>query len=106
MSPTDPETVIDAIAALRERGFDADLDVVGESLIRRTPDGTEPFAGTHVDHVFRFEGDSNPSDESIVIGISGGADGRKGVLVSTYGPDVDRGHEIVLGSLDLGGRWD
>ena len=33
---------------------------------------------------YRFEGDSNPSDESIVYGIES-ANGLKGILVSGYG---------------------
>lgn len=105
MSDAHPDTMVGAMAQLRDLGFDRDLDVRDEQLMMRTDDDFVPFGGTHVDHVYRFEGDTNPADESIVLGISGGPDGAKGVLVSTYGPESEDGHDVVLASLDLGDRW-
>lgn len=105
MDDTDPETMVQAIAHLKELGYDHDLDIRDAKLMMRSDDGYVPFAGTEVDHVYRFEGETNPSDESIVLGISGGDDGARGVLVSSYGPDAAEGHDIVLGELDLGDRW-
>ena len=105
MRDVDPETMVEAITHLREVGFDRDLDVRDERLMMRDGSDFVPFEGTHVEHVFRFEGETNPSDESIVLGIAGGPDGAKGVLVSTYGPESEDGHDVVLRTLDLGDRW-
>ncbi|MGC1513560.1 MAG: hypothetical protein WA797_11660 [Acidimicrobiales bacterium] len=39
--------------------------------------------------MFRFEGDSDPGDEAIVLGIECPACNRRGIIVSAYGPDAD-----------------
>ena len=41
-----------------------------------------------VDQQFRFEGDSDPGDEAIVLGITLPEWDKKGILVSAYGPDA------------------
>jgi hypothetical protein len=41
-----------------------------------------------VDAMERTEGDSNPEEEAIVLAVSDGPCGHKGVLVSGFGPEV------------------
>jgi len=48
----------------------------------------EPEAVT-IDATERVEGDSNPDEEAIVFAVSDGPCGLKGVLVSSFGPEVD-----------------
>jgi hypothetical protein len=55
--------------------------------------------GAIVDHVYRFEGDSDPADEAIVLGVHCPNLGVRGVVVSAYGPSIDRDHEAVLRAL-------
>lgn len=77
-------TVLDALNDLKKRGHTVDFNLQPGCIkcdvnnIRFTPDQFE------ITEVYRFEGDSNPSDESVVYAIEG-KDGRKGVLVSAYG---------------------
>jgi predicted metal-dependent HD superfamily phosphohydrolase len=84
-----PDTVVDALARLRELGYTAEAEVQGQSL-RCGGCGTEAeLTGLVADHVYRFEGMSNPDDEAIVIGVTCPACEAKGVLVSAYGPAAD-----------------
>jgi hypothetical protein len=78
------ESLTDALADLRDRGYVADFatDTVclycGELDIRLNP---EEF---HIDELYRFEGDSTPDDSAVVYAISSST-GVKGVLVDGYG---------------------
>jgi hypothetical protein len=40
---------------------------------------------------YRFEGNTDPADEAIVLGLACPQCGVRGVLVSAYGPDADAG---------------
>ena len=42
-----------------------------------------------VDHVYRYEGPSDPDEEAIVLALSCPVCGAKGTLVSGYGPSTD-----------------
>ena len=78
------DSLVDALADLRKRGYEADFatDTVclycGELDIRLNP---EEF---HVDESYRFEGDSNPDDSAVLYAISSST-GVKGTLVDAYG---------------------
>jgi hypothetical protein len=77
-------TVLDALNGLKSRGYTIDFNLQPDCIkcdvnnIRFTPDEFE------ITEVFRFEGETNPSDEAIVYAIEG-KDGQKGVLVNAYG---------------------
>ena len=78
------ESLIDAFDDLRKRGYEADFatDSVclycGDLDIRLNP---EEF---NIDEVYRFEGDSNPDDNTILYAISS-TTGVKGTLVDSFG---------------------
>lgn len=79
------QSVVDALDGLKEQGYENDFATQSVCLycsdldLRLNP---EEF---HVDGVYRFEGDSNPDDNSVVYAISS-AHGVKGTLVDSYGP--------------------
>lgn len=52
-------------------------------------DGAHGAAAVVVQHTFRFEGESDPGDEAIVLGVGIGECGARGIIVSAYGPDAD-----------------
>ncbi len=79
------DTLVDAINDLRKRGYTEDLKVQGNYLVCGS-DGAEILPEQfQVDEFYRFEGDTNPSDMSILIAISSQPSGRKGILVDAYG---------------------
>jgi len=77
-------TVSEAIDALQARGFTSNFEFIDGRFTSvensRHFDATEL---TIVEH-HRFEGSTNPSDESIVYAIES-RDGVRGILVDAYG---------------------
>lgn len=78
-------TLSAAVDGLRDRGYTTDLTLVENGLRcegRELLLHPEEF---HIDEFHRFEGETDPADESIVYGISAPARGIKGVLVNGFG---------------------
>src|SRR6202012_1340216 len=79
------ETLVDATNDLLKRGYTANLSLEGDTIddkdqnIHMTADDFE------IDEFYRFEGESNPSDMSIVYAINSPKNNLKGVLVDAYG---------------------
>ncbi len=76
------DTLSLAINGLKQRGYTTDFNLEENCLVCNN----EKFDVNDFEIVefYRFEGDSNPSDESIVYGIES-VNGLKGILVSGYG---------------------
>lgn len=76
------DTLSEAINGLKKRGYSVDFNLIENCLVCNN----DKFDVNDFEIVefYRFEGDSNPSDESIVYGIES-VNGLKGVLVSGYG---------------------
>ena len=69
-------TVIEALKLLKEKGYEYDYNI-NEHEIVNNPDG---FI---IDEIYRYEGNTNPDDESMVYGIKSHK-GQKGVYVSGF----------------------
>jgi hypothetical protein len=83
-----PDTVTEAMAELRAAGYGLDVDLV-DGVLRASDGQSCDCTQAVVERVYRFEGESDPGDESIVLGLRlPGAD-RGAVLVSAYGPAAD-----------------
>jgi hypothetical protein len=79
------DTVSQAITELNKQGYVEDFNLKADCLECRNGQYrvfAEEFA---VDDFYRFEGESDPADESIVYAISSPKYGLKGVLVAPYG---------------------
>lgn len=76
------DTLSGAINGMRERGFTVDFNLQENCLVCQGE--KYDVKDFEIVEFYRFEGDSNPSDESIVYGIES-MKGVKGVLVSGYG---------------------
>lgn len=76
------DTLSAAINGLRERGFSVDFNLQENCLVCNND--KFDVADFEIAEFYRFEGDSNPADESIVYGIESSS-GLKGILVSGYG---------------------
>ena len=86
---TAPDTVTEAVQLLRQEGYSGEIEILGGTVCCSSCATAHPFDRLVADHVYRFEGASDPGDEAIVIGVTCPACGAKGVLVSAYGPDAD-----------------
>ena len=82
------ETLTDAIARLRAKGFVLDFSAVPGGLLRCTECGMEFDPATvNIDEIVRFEGESDPGDESILFALSGPC-GHLGLYSAAYGADA------------------
>ncbi|MEO6122837.1 MAG: hypothetical protein ABIR32_03945 [Ilumatobacteraceae bacterium] len=84
----EPDTVTEAVALLRVCGYVDDVELQGAVLACARTATTHPFASVIVDHTFRFEGDSDPGDEAIVLGLRFPDIDLRAVLVSAFGHDA------------------
>lgn len=93
------ETLSGAIDRLHAAGYSMDFSATddGQLAIAGTDSPYDPATMT-IDHTMRFEGASNPDDESILLAITS-ADGRRGVYVTAYGPDASAADGAVLRQL-------
>ena len=79
---TSYDTVSEAVNGLKKRGYDLDFNLEKNCLIcHGNKFNVNDF---EIVEVYRFEGDSDPSDEAVVYAIRS-ANGMKGVLVNGYG---------------------
>ena len=85
----EPNTVTDALAMLRARGYTADFELEGDYLRSTGGETSCRVAYAVVEHLFRFEGPSDPGDEMIVFGLRDPATGVRGTLATAFGPAAD-----------------
>jgi hypothetical protein len=82
------ETLTEAIERLRAQGFLTDFSAVPGGRLRCEQCGSEfDAAQLHIDEIVRFEGASDPGDESILFALSGPC-GHAGLYSTAYGPDA------------------
>jgi len=78
-------TLSETINGLKTEGYTVDFNIHDEQLADMvlSPDDFE------IDKFFRFEGETNPEDQSILYAISSPKFGTKGLLVNGYGISSD-----------------
>jgi hypothetical protein len=98
-----PETelsIAEVLADLSSRGFGADFHVRAPAHLRC---GACVHVVAAVDaevvELFRFEGASDPGDESVVVALRCQACGAGGTLVAAYGMAADGAEADVLAAL-------
>jgi hypothetical protein len=84
-----PDTVTEAVALLQAQGYTDDFDQDGAGFTCRACGAKHLLEQGVVEQIFRFEGDSDPGDEAIVLGVRCATCGRRGIVVSAFGPDAD-----------------
>ena len=78
------DTLSEAMTDLKKRGYTIDFNLSFDRIIcHETPITLMP-AEFEIVEVYRFEGETNPSDSSILYAIES-KHGDKGVLVNAYG---------------------
>lgn len=89
------ETVLEAIARLRSAGYELEMSAAPGGRLRCgvCHEDLDPHDAL-IDETVRFEGESDPDDEAIVMAIST-PHGHRGYLVAAYGPDMSA-DEVAL----------
>ena len=89
MTNPDPLTVTEAVEFLHELGYTDEIELQGSKFVCERTSHSCALADVIVDHTFRFEGDSDPGDEAIVLGLRFPETDIRATLVSAYGRDAD-----------------
>ena len=93
------DTLSQAVNDLQARGYTDDLTLHEECVIcNGTNTALQPDEFV-IDEFHRFEGESNPSDESIVYAISSAKHDVRGVLVNAFGPGASSLNQAMVAKL-------
>ncbi len=94
------ETVTETLEALRQQGFTRDYNLLEDHLkcqednVELTPDKFE------IVQVHRFEGMTDPGDETIIYAIEE-SDGKRGSFINAYGMYADSLSSDMVSKLAL-----
>ncbi len=82
------DTLAERTNDLRRKGYDTEFKIEGNQL--KTNDGTETFSPRQIkiNEFFRFEGDSDPADMSVIYAIETD-NGKKGIIIDAFGTYSD-----------------
>ncbi|MFV5686111.1 hypothetical protein ACM55I_11755 [Flavobacterium sp. GB2R13] len=86
-------TVSEALDDLNENGYTFDFNLHVEDIVKN-PDRYE------IEHIYRYEGDSNPDDEATVYGIKSSS-GKKGVFVAGFSANSENDAARVLNEISI-----
>ena len=90
------ETLSDAMNRLRAEGYSADFSATEDGQLRCGDcSATEEPENMSILVTERFEGDSNPDDESILLALVCGC-GSRGQFTAAFGPDTPQADAAVL----------
>ena len=92
-------TLVETLEKLRKEGYVEDFNVKHNFLECRNGKFQVLHDEFHVDKTFRFEGETNPSDEAVLYAISSEKHDLKGVLVNAFGIYSDEIAEEILEKL-------
>ena len=87
-SPRNYLTMLDAVNALRERGYTYDFEVENACLYCERISEKFESDDLKITEYYRFEGISDPDDNTIVYAIESNQ-GHKGILIDAYGAYAD-----------------
>ncbi len=83
------DTVVGAINGLKERGYTLDFNIAFDKIICVQNSLCLNPSEFEITEVYRFEGDTNPSDEDVVYAVQSKDAAMKGVITSAFGTYAD-----------------
>jgi len=89
-------TVSKALQELKDKGYTTDFNLEEERIKTN-------FEDFEIEHIYRYEGESDPGDEATVYGIKEKS-GEKGVFVVSPGAFSEDGAAKVLLDMSIKGR--
>lgn len=93
-------TLSETINALYKEGYTLDFNIHEQYIVCHTAPLKLSPNEFEIDKVFRFEGDSNPEDQSILYAISSTKFNVKGLLVNGYGISADTKVDELIAKLN------
>lgn len=94
-------TLSETINELVKLGYTHDFNIIDECLVCHKANITLSPDDFQIDHIYRFEGDSDPEYQSILYAISSKKFNLKGVLVNGYGISSDATTTKLIEKLNI-----
>src|SRR5450432_2618211 len=95
------DTVVAALNGLKKRGYTTDFNLAFDKLIcHETKICLDPDE-FEITEVYRFEGETNPSDEAVVYAVESKSKNMKGVMVNAYGVYADPISDDMIKKLSM-----
>jgi quercetin dioxygenase-like cupin family protein len=92
-------TLSETINGLKKEGYTLDFNNTQECLVCHESNITLSPVDFEIDKVYRFEGQSNPDDQSVLYAISSPKFNVKGVLVNGYGISSNEESDALISKL-------
>lgn len=94
MKNKDYDSLVELLNDLRDQGYKESFRATEEGIQAESSNKNYPPKKIIVKEVYRFEGMTNPSDQSEVLLLETN-DGLKGTLIHNYGPDSNQNEEMI-----------
>lgn len=97
----DGSTLLEALDHLRDKGFDRDMFVTSEAMVRcgSCHQDTAP-KDLNLLELVRLEGVSDPADEAAVLALQCTLCGARGTAVVRFGPEAGPQDDAVLAAVE------
>ena len=95
------DTLSSALNSLKVRGYTQDFNINFDKLICSDSEQSLNPTEFEITEVYRFEGETNPSDEAVVYAVESIKGDMKGVLVSAYGTYSEAMSEEMIKKLSM-----
>lgn len=92
-------TLSETINGLKEEGYKLDFNVRQDCIVCHEANSVLSPGDFQIDKIYRFEGESNPEDQSILYAISSSKHNLKGLLVNGYGISADEETNKLIAKL-------
>ncbi|MEP7232015.1 MAG: cupin domain-containing protein [Ginsengibacter sp.] len=92
-------TLSETINGLKKDGYTLDFNISKELVVCNNPNMALSPDDFEIDKVYRFEGETNPEDQSVLYAISSPKFNAKGVLVNGYGISSDEETDALISKL-------
>ena len=83
------DTVVEALNGLKAKGYTTDFNIAFDKLICSKKETTLAPDEFEIVETYRFEGETNPSDEDVVYAIESKKGNIKGIITSAFGIYAD-----------------
>lgn len=93
-------TLSETISGLKSEGYTLDFNIQEDCLVCHQSHVVLAPDEFEIDRVYRFEGATNPDDQSILYAISSKNSDVKGVLVNGYGISSDAATDLLISKLN------
>lgn len=95
------DTVVAAINDLKQRGYSTDFNLAFDKIICNQTGTCLNPSEFEITEIYRFEGDTNPSDEDVVYAIESKDGNRKGIFTSAFGTYADQISDEMIKKLSI-----